>query len=51
MATNEQKKQIYTNYQILLNRLKEEAANGNINEAESLMCDILYRVSMLINNL
>ena len=51
MATNEQKKQIYANYQILLDRLQEEAANGNINEAESIKCEILYRVSMLINNL
>lgn len=51
MATTEQKKQIYSNYQKLLERLQEEAEKGNTAEAEKIKCDILYRVSHLIDKL
>ena len=51
MITKEQKKKMYNNYKILLDRLEEQASKGNVKESEYFKIDILYRISLLIDML
>lgn len=51
MITKEQKKKMYKNYKILLDRLEEQASKGNFKEAGYFKVDILYRISLLIDML
>ena len=48
MLTNEQKKQIYANYQTMLNELVKALIKGNLKGAEIIKCDILWRLSHLL---
>lgn len=46
--TTEEKKQIYSIYQDMLNEYEKALLNGNLNYAAIIKCDILWKISHLL---
>lgn len=46
--TNQEKKQIFAIYQNMFNEYEKELLKGNLNEANLIKCDILWKISHLL---
>lgn len=46
--TTEEKKQIYAIYQDMFNEYEKALLNGNLKAAELIKCDILWKISHLL---
>lgn len=46
--TNEEKNKIYSRYQYMINEYEKALIQGNLKAAEHIKCDILWRLSQLL---